>query len=149
MIAANTRIKGLAVLAAVLLGNLNAEAQREIPQGVKATAEQKAGTSKINKWVIDGQRNQYVAVLSNGAVVEIDLGGKWIRTSENIPESRLPKAVSDALAPYLGRGYEADNFVFVQEADTARFYTIDLTGDDDDATLFVSPQGNVIKKESR
>ncbi|MBK1442539.1 hypothetical protein JHJ32_21245 [Parapedobacter sp. ISTM3] len=140
-------IRGLLIIAALTTNN--AEAQENIPAQVKTIAEGKATGNKINKWIADKQRGKYIAVLSDGSVMEISMAGEWLSTSKPVPESKLPAKVAAAVSRYVGAGYEVDNYLFVQDAVEGVFYTIDITSDDDDATVFLNAEGKVLKKDVR
>jgi hypothetical protein len=137
------------VVLATLTGKFHASAQENVPAKVKSAAEGKAGGDKVVKWVQDKGRGRYVAVLSDGSVMTIALDGKWLNTATPVLENKLPARVTATVDGYVRRGYEADNYLFVQDAAEGTFYTVDISSDDDDATLFINAEGKVLKKESR
>lgn len=128
---------------------INVRAQENIPSHAKATAERRAAGHRISSWVVDKQRSKYIAVLSNGAVMELDTKGKWLRTSTPISEQKLPPAIAAAVDKYVKEGYEADNYIQVNDAAEGDLFSIDITSDDEDATLFVNNKGKVLRKENR
>lgn len=141
-------IKSLLVIAALTI-ETNLQAQEDIPDHAKTTAESKAAGHPIRSWVVDKQRSKYIAVLANGAVMEIDMKGKWLRTSTPIPEHRLPALIVAAVDRYLEEGYETDNCVLINDVAEGDLFSIDITSDDEDATLFINNKGKVLRKENR
>lgn len=136
------------LLIAGSLANFNALAQQDnIPAKVKSVAQSKAGNQKIVKWVPDKQRGYYVVVLANGYMMTISLDGKWLNTSHPYMEKNLPAAISSAIKPYINKGYEVNNIVFIEDAVKGKYYTADLISDDEDTILFISPEGKILKKE--
>lgn len=144
-------IAGLMIVAGFSL-HQPAKAQQDIPAQVRSAAESKTGGHKITKWVADPQGGKYIAMVLNKETfrtVEIDTQGKWLRTSQVFQPGKAPDIITRALTAYLKDGYEADNYTFVEDAVKGAYYTADLTSDDDDAILYISTEGKVIKKESR
>ncbi len=129
-----------------------AKAQQDIPAQVRSAAESKTGGYKITQWVSDRQGGKYIATVLNKEtfrIIEIDTKGKWLRTSQAFQPDSVPDIIIQALAAYVKDGYETDNYTLVEDAAKGTYYTVDLTSDDDDTTLYLSTEGKVIKKEKR
>ncbi|WP_293301269.1 PepSY-like domain-containing protein [Pedobacter sp. UBA4863] len=129
--------------------NLKAKSQQTLPFVIKSTVDTKAKGHKISKWVNDHQRKKYIVVISNGSVIEIDLQGKWLRTTQPLPENKLPSALKSAIKPYLNKGFEIDNYILIDDAFNGKFYMVDITSDDEDSTLSIDMNGKLLKKEKR
>jgi hypothetical protein len=141
-------IKSLLVITALIL-ETGVWAQETVPAHAKATAEGKAAGHSIKSWVVDKERGKYVAVLSNGAVMEIDMKGKWLRTSTPISEQKLPPLIVATVDKYVGDGYEVDNYIRIEDATDGDLFAVDITSDDEDATLLIDKKGKVLRKEGR
>ncbi len=132
--------------------NYTAKAQEDIPAQVRTVAESKTGGHKITKWFTDKKGGKYVATVLNEETfrtIEVDTKGKWLRTMQVFQPDKAPDAITKAVAPYLKKGYEADNYILTDDASEGKYFTVDLSSDDDDATLYLSPEGKVLKKEER
>lgn len=125
--------------------------ESEVPANVKATALKQNDNQPTTMWVLDKKRGKYIAsVMSNTAmrVIEISLDGKWIETTDAVLPPKMPAVVLNAAKKDYG-SYELDNFFYVTSPDTAPYYSIDASSDDEDLTLKISPDGKIISKENR
>lgn len=125
--------------------------ESEVPANVKATVLKQNDNQPATMWVVDKKRGKYVAsVISNTAmrVIEIDLNGNWIETTEAVLPPKMPASVMNAAKKDFG-SYELDNFFYVTAPDQAPYYMIDASSDEEDLTLHISPEGKILSKEAR
>ena len=92
--------------------------ESEVPASVKSVALKQNNNQPITMWVLDKNRNKYVAsFISNTAVrgIEISLDGKWLETTEGVFPDKMPAAVMKTAKDGFP-GYELDNFFLCYSA---------------------------------
>lgn len=144
----------LAVSAIVFASNASGQSTpANIPANIKAAAEARAGGEKIVKWTPDKTRNKYIATCLSEQVfrnIEIDMQGKWLRTTDALQPQKVPaKVMSTLKANYSSKGYEIDNYAYVEDHAEGKFYFADATSDDEDLTVYLDTNGKILRTAKR
>ncbi|GEM_PF-1432183 len=132
---------------------IRAESFQQIPAHVKSVAEAKAGGQKISSWVTDKSRGKYIAtILSKDLfqMIEVDLKGNWLRTSEALQTAKVPAPIMNTIKKeFLNKGFEADNYTLTHDHKEGTFYLVEISSDDFDYNVHLNNQGKILRKENR
>jgi len=123
----------------------------DVPHNVRATAVKQNKNEPVSSWVLDKNRERYVATtISVTAMrgIEISLEGDWLQTTEGVLPQKMPAAVM-ASAKKSCPEFELDNFFYVTAPGAPPFYSVDASSEDEDFTLSIDPAGKILEKESR
>jgi hypothetical protein len=139
---------------AITITHINAQKvdEKDVPANIVSIAKSKSKGQAITMWVKDPKRSKYIATIMNNTaplMVEISMKGEWLETDNLIREEQLPASVSRTLKEnYLSKGYEADNFVFI-EAPVKSYYQVDVSSEDENLSLKIDSEGKILSKQIR
>lgn len=126
--------------------------EKNVPADIRSVATAQLN-GHVDLWILDKARNKYVASVMNEAVfrpVEISLTGKWLATTDALPESKIPTVVMKTIREkYLNKGFEGSNYQFVRDSKAASFYSVELISDDGDIYVKLNEKGQVVHEEER
>ena len=125
--------------------------ESDVPANVKELALKQSSNEPITMWVLDKERNKYLAtVVSTTAVmaIEISVDGKWIETTTAVFPDKMPAPVMKAATDGFP-GYELDNYFYVTTPDKSPYYIVDASSDDEGLTLSIDPKGKILEKKQR
>jgi hypothetical protein len=82
-------------------------------------------------------------------MIEIDMNGDWLSTYHTMTEENFPSAVMKMIKDsYISKGYEADNFLFVEKPGLS-FYMVDVSSDDENLQIKLDANGKISEKKIR
>ena len=85
--------------------------ENDVPSNVKVVAAKESNNQPITMWVLDKERNKYLATVvstSDVMAIEISLDGKWVETTTAVFPDKMPAPVMKAATDGFP-GYELDN----------------------------------------
>lgn len=125
--------------------------EQSVPAPIRAVAAQHHNGDKVTLWVLDRNRNKYVATALNETsfrTVEIGLDGQWLATTHALPEHKVPGPVMKTVREQYPR-YEGSNYLLVNDSKDGRFYSVELTSDDRDLYLRLNEAGRILQEEEQ
>jgi hypothetical protein len=143
------------ILTVMMLGN-QVQAQKieekDVPARIVSVAKEKSKGQQVTMWVRDKNREKYLASIFNSAVymlIEIDMKGEWLSTYHTMTKENFPSAVMQTIKDtYTNKGYEADNFLFVEKPGLS-FYMVDVSSDDENLQIKLDASGKISEKKIR
>jgi hypothetical protein len=127
--------------------------EKDVPASIVSAAKEKSdGQVVVTMWVRDKNRGKYIASIFNPPVfmmIEIDMKGDWLSTYHTMTEENFPSAVMKTIKDsYISKGYEADNFLFVEKPGLS-FYMLDVSSDDENLQIKLDANGKIFEKKIR
>ena len=130
--------------------------EKGVPANIRSVAEDHLGEDPVSLWVLDRNRDKYVATVlieTRFRTVEISLSGKWIATTDALPEAKVLQVVKQTIQEkYATRGFEISNisnYQFVRDSSGTSFYSAEMTSDDQDLYVTFNSKGQVLREEER
>jgi hypothetical protein len=140
------------LLVAIMSSRVHAQKvdEKDVPGAIVSLAKSKSKGQQVTMWVRDKNRGKYIATILNDKaplVIEISMKEEWLVTNHLMLETGLPLAALKMLKEtYLSKGYEASNFVFVEEPGRS-YYQVDVSSEDEDLGITFDATGKILEKE--
>jgi hypothetical protein len=126
--------------------------EKDVPAAIISLAKSRSNGQHVMMWVRDKNRGKYIATILNDKaplMIEINMKGEWLATSHLMLETSFPSAALKTLKEtYLDKGYDASNFVFVEEPGRL-YYQVDVSSKDEDLDITFDVYGKILTKEVR
>jgi hypothetical protein len=126
--------------------------EKDVPTVIVSLVKSKNNGQHVTMWVRDKNRGKYIATVLNDTaplVIEVNMKGEWLATNHLMLEAGFPPAVLKTLKEtYLNKGYDASNFVFVEEPGQS-YYRVDVSSEDEDVDIKLDVNGKILAKEAR
>lgn len=134
------------------LSNAQKVAEKEVPANIVLAAKARAGGSPVTMWVRDQNRNKYIATVISPRqfmLIEVSMKGQWLGTQNALKEADFPAVPMKTIREkYLNKGYEASNYVFIEEPGRT-YYTVDVSSDDEDLAVELDGNGRILEAKAR
>ena len=130
--------------------------EREVPEAVRAVAQEQNKGKKISMWTLHQDRGKYIASYIDDKeirMIDVSLDGKWISTRQGILPENMPEAVMTAAKAAakekFHKRYELFNYFYVTGPDMTGCYMINASPKNDTKfiTLFFDQNGKMLEKQ--